>query len=61
MRNLETAELQSVAGGDSVESNLGAGLAILAHGATSREGKALGMFMPIGFVVGALMHYATSH
>jgi len=61
MRNLETAELPCVAGGDSVESNLGAGLAILVHGVTSREGQALGMVLPIGFIVGALVHYATSH
>ena len=36
MRILEKAELQAVAGGDSVESNLGAGAAIAIHGVASQ-------------------------
>lgn len=61
MRNLNNAELQSVAGGDSVESNLGAGAAILIHGVTSAEGQAFGMLSPAGWFVGAMVHYATTH
>lgn len=61
MRNLEKAELQAVAGGDSVESNLGAGVAIAIHGVTSQEAQALGMVSPVGWFAGAVMHYFTTH
>ena len=61
MRNLDNAELQSVAGGDTVESNLGAGIAILIHGVTSPEGQAFGMVSPVGWFIGAAVHYATTH
>lgn len=61
MRNLETAELTCVAGGDSVESNLGAGIALALHGVTSKEAQALGMVSPAGWFVGAILHYGTTH
>ena len=61
MRNLETAELTSVAGGDSVESNLGAGIALVIHGVTSKEAQALGVASPMGWFVGAVLHYGTTH
>ncbi|HQZ32125.1 MAG TPA: hypothetical protein PLG89_09730 [Arenimonas sp.] len=61
MRILESAELQSVAGGDSVESNLGAGLALGIHGVTSQEAKTLGMVSPAGWFAGAVIHYFTTH
>lgn len=61
MRNLDNTELQSVAGGDTVESNLGAGIAILIHGVTSAEGQAFGMVSPVGWFIGATVHYATTH
>lgn len=61
MRNLETTEVASVAGGDSVDANLGAGIAIVLHGITSAEAKAFGMASPMGWIVGATVHYATTH
>lgn len=61
MRNLDNAELQSVAGGDTVESNLGAGIAIFIHGVTSAEAQALGMVSPFGWFIGAAVHYGTTH
>ena len=61
MKTLENADLKHVAGGDSVESNLGAGLAIAIHGVTSPEAQALGVFSPMGWFVGAALHYATTH
>lgn len=61
MRILEKAELQAVAGGDSVESNLGAGAAIAIHGVASQEAQALGMVSPVGWFAGAVMHYFTTH
>lgn len=61
MRILDNAELHCVAGGDSVDSNLGAGIAILIHGVTSAEGQAFGMVSPVGWFVGALVHYSTTH
>lgn len=61
MRNLDYAELQSVAGGDTVENNLGAGIAILIHGVTSTEAQAFGMVTPVGWFIGAAVHYATTH
>lgn len=61
MRNLHTAELDQVAGGDSVESNLGAGLAYVIHGVTSEEAQTLGLASPMGWFIGAALHYATTH
>lgn len=61
MRILENTQLKSVAGGDTVESNLGAGLAIAMHGLTSREAQALGMVAPAGWFAGAVLHYFTTH
>lgn len=61
MRIIENVELHSVAGGDSVESNLGAGLAVALHGVASQEAQALGMVSPAGWFAGAVMHYFTTH
>jgi hypothetical protein len=61
MRILDNVELQSVAGGDTVETNLGAGVAYAIHGVTSREAQALGMVSPAGWFAGAVMHYFTTH
>lgn len=61
MRILDNTELQSVAGGDSVESNLGAGVAIALHGVASQEAQALGLVSPVGWFAGAVMHYFTTH
>ena len=61
MRNLDNAELNLVAGGDSVESNLGVGVALALHGLASPEAQALGMVAPTGWFAGAVMHYFTTH
>jgi hypothetical protein len=61
MRNLDNAELRAVAGGDSVEHNLGVGVAYALHGLASSEAQALGMLSPVGWFVGAVVHYHTSH
>lgn len=62
MRNLENAEMLAVSGGDgSVESNLGAGAAILIHGMVSKEAQVMGFLSPWGLLIGAGVHYATSH
>ena len=61
MRNLDNAELSLVAGGDSVETNLGAGIALALHGLASQEAQALGMVSPAGWFAGAVMHYFTTH
>jgi hypothetical protein len=61
MRVLDSAEHTSVAGGDSVESNLGAGVAIGLHGLASREAQALGLVHPAGWFAGAVLHYFTTH
>lgn len=61
MRTLETAQLPSVAGGDTVETNLGAGIGYLIHGVTSPEAQTFGMASPLGWFVGAAVHYATTH
>ena len=61
MRNLDTTELTQVAAGGSVESNLGAGLAYVLHGVTSEEAQTLGLASPMGWFIGAAVHYATTH
>ena len=61
MRNLEMAELQRVAGGETVDDNLGTGAAYLLHGVTSPEAQTLGLFSPAGWFMGAVWHYATTH
>lgn len=62
MRTIDTAELLQVAGGDgSVESNLGAGVAVVIHGMVSDEAKVCGFLSPWGLLIGATLHYATSH
>lgn len=62
MRKLEIAETQAVSGGDgSVESNLGAGVAILVHGMVSDEAQVCGFLSPWGLFIGAGIHYATTH
>ena len=61
MRNLEMAETRHVAGGESVDDNLGAGVAYVLHGVTSREAQTLGLVSPAGWFIGAVLHYATTH
>lgn len=61
MRNLDCAEINRVAGGDSVDTNLGNGAGYILHGVTSREAQALGMLSPAGWFIGAVLHYATTH
>ena len=61
MRNLEMAETRRVAGGESVDENLGAGAAYFLHGITSQEAQTLGLLTPAGWFMGAVWHYATSH
>ncbi len=61
MRNLDTTELTQVAAGGSVESNLGAGLAYVLHGITSEEAQTLGLASPMGWFLGAAVHYGTTH
>jgi len=61
MRNLDSNEIKCIAGGDSVDTNLGNGAGYILHGVTSPEAQTLGMLSPAGWFIGAVLHYATTH
>lgn len=61
MRNLDCAELNCVAGGETVDTNLGKGAGYILHGVTSPEAQTLGLVSPAGWFIGAVLHYATTH
>lgn len=63
MRILEQSEMAAVGGGDDadVDANLGAGIAYVLHGLTSKEAMVGGLLSPAGAVVGAILHYSNKH